>query len=300
MKIAFFGECMIELSGAPLQRVFGGDTLNSALYLARLSQHNDLNVCFATAMGSDKLSQQIITKWQDEQIDTSLVSQFDDKQPGLYLVETDATGERSFLYWRSDSAVKQYFSRGLSPLQQQLAELDYIYLSGVSLAILTEQDRQTLLALLEQFKQQGGQVIFDNNFRAQLWDKQQAKVCYLQVLALTDIALLTEDDETIVFDDKSYEDILTRCDLAGVNEVVIKRGLLPCIVQTKETQIQVAATKVDNVVDTCAAGDSFAAGYLSKRLFGATTEQSAIAGHQLASTVIQYPGAIIAPENMPI
>ncbi len=47
------------------------------------------------------------------------------------------------------------------------------------------------------------------------------------------------------------------------------------------------------------AGDNFAAGYLSKRLLGAATEQSAIAGHQLASTFIQYPEEIITQNDMP-
>jgi 2-dehydro-3-deoxygluconokinase len=300
MKIAFFGECMIELSGSPLQRGFGGDTLNSALYLARLSQHNGLQVSYATAMGTDALSQTIIDAWQDEQIDTSLVSQFENKQPGLYLVETDSAGERSFLYWRSDSAVKEYFSRGISPLQKHLAELDYIYLSGISLAVLSDQSQAQLFDLLTTFKQSGGKVIFDNNFRPQLWSAEQAKQCYLKILTLTDIALLTEDDEIAVFADTHYQDIFTRCAQLGVNEVVIKRGLLPCIIATNASQIaEVAATKVDKVVDTCAAGDSFAAGYLSKRLLGATVEQAAQAGHLLASTVIQYPGAIIAPKNMP-
>lgn len=299
MKIAFFGECMIELSGSPLQHGFGGDTLNSALYLARLSQHNDLQVSYATAMGTDALSQKIINAWQDEQIETSLVSQFDDKQPGLYLVETDSAGERSFLYWRSDSAVKEYFSRGMSPLQKHLTELDYLYISGISLAILSDQNQLQLLDLLAQFKQAGGQVIFDNNFRPQLWSAEQAKQCYLKVLALTDIALLTEDDEIAVFADTHYQDILTRCKTLGVAEVVIKRGLLPCIIASNSELIEVPGITVHNVVDTCAAGDSFAAGYLSKRLLGNTVEQAAKAGHLLASTVIQYSGAIIAPESMP-
>ena len=128
---------------------------------------------------------------------------------------------------------------------------------------------------------------------------KQAQQCYLKVLALTDIALLTEDDDIAVFADTHYHDILTRCASLGVKEVVIKRGLLPCIIATNQSQIEVPAIKVSQVVDTCAAGDSFAAGYLSQRLFGATAEQSAKAGHLLASTVIQYPGAIITPENMP-
>jgi 2-dehydro-3-deoxygluconokinase len=70
-------------------------------------------------------------------------------------------------------------------------------------------------------------------------------------------------------------------------------------VVTGETRISVAATKVDKVVDTTAAGDSFSAGYLAKRLTGGNTEEAAIAGHKLAGTVIQHAGAIIAKQAMP-
>ena len=47
-NIAFFGECMVEISGSPLTKKFGGDTLNTALYLSRLTQHQNLSVHYAT------------------------------------------------------------------------------------------------------------------------------------------------------------------------------------------------------------------------------------------------------------
>ncbi len=299
MRIAFFGECMIELSGSPLQRGFGGDTLNTALYLARLASGQQLQVSYATSMGNDKLSESIINQWTDAGIDNSLVSLSENKMPGLYMVETDSHGDRSFYYWRSDSAVKDYFKHADNPLSLQLSELDYIYLSGVSLAILSSADRQTLFALLSQFKAQGGLVIFDNNFRPQLWSKQTAAKIYVQMLALTDIALLTEDDERAVFDDQNYQQILQRCQQFSIKEVVIKRGLKPCIVSCENYVHEVAAVKVNKVIDTTAAGDSFAAGYLYKRLLGSTALQAAEAGHQLAGTVIQHSGAIIDRSFMP-
>jgi len=50
------------------------------------------------------------------------------------------------------------------------------------------------------------------------------------------------------------------------------------------------------VVDTTAAGDSFAGAYLAARLTGARAADAASAGARLAARVIQHPGAIIAPE----
>lgn len=55
----------------------------------------------------------------------------------------------------------------------------------------------------------------------------------------------------------------------------------------------------EKIIDTTAAGDSFSAGYLAKRLVGASVEEAARRGHLTASTVIQFRGAIIPQEDMP-
>ncbi|MGF1700355.1 sugar kinase [Photobacterium makurazakiensis] len=293
---------MVELSGQPLQRTFGGDTLNTALYLSRLGASRDIAVSYATALGVDKISQDMLSSWQAESIDVSMVRKLENKLPGLYLVETEPNGERHFHYWRNDSAAKFYFSVDMTPLEQAIEqhEFDALYISGISLAILAEDAKATLITLLEKHKANGGRVLFDNNFRPQLWTAKQAQYWYSQVLPFVDIALITEDDDHLVW---GQTDIVERCQQLGCKEVVIKRGCEPCKVvcglQNNQCEtFYVAANKVDKVVDTCAAGDSFAAGYLAGRLSGSTETASAELGHQLASIVIQYPGAIIPPQAM--
>ncbi|EEX94714.1 hypothetical protein VIOR3934_21111 [Vibrio orientalis CIP 102891 = ATCC 33934] len=303
LHIAFFGECMIELSGLPLKKGFGGDTLNTALYLSRLTENTPVSVSYATGLGEDSLSQQLISAWQQEGINTALVEQYRDKLPGLYMVETDQQGERSFMYWRDSAAVKSYFSASeLSKLEQAMAhaELHSVYLSGISLAILDDESKVRLIEALMAFSQAGGQVIFDNNFRPQLWNTQQAQHWYSQLLPIVDIALITEDDDQLVWGvDESVEQRSARF---GCKETVIKRGCEPCKVIWQQGQefeyAYVSAERVANVADTCAAGDSFAAGYLAARLTGQTQAESATLGHQLASTVIQYSGAIIPKSAM--
>lgn len=53
-KIAVIGECMIELSqkGADVQRGFGGDTLNTSVYIARQVDSAALAVHYVTALGT--------------------------------------------------------------------------------------------------------------------------------------------------------------------------------------------------------------------------------------------------------
>ena len=189
MNIAFFGECMVELSGQPLQRTFGGDTLNTALYLSRLGACRDLTVSYATALGTDNISRDMLASWQAEHIDVSMVRKLDDKLPGLYLVETEPSGERHFHYWRNDSAAKYYFSGGSSPLEQAIDQhrLDALYISGITLAILAEEAKAILITLLEKQQANGGKVLFNNIFRSQLWTSKQASTgiprsCLLSIL----------------------------------------------------------------------------------------------------------------------
>lgn len=302
-KIAIIGECMIELQNKDdgLTKAFGGDTLNTALYLSRLTKQQGLVTNYVTALGHDSFSQEMLEAWNSEGIDTSLVLQLDDKQPGLYHIATDDTGERSFHYWRNDAAAKYLFDQPESAqLIEKLMGFDAIYLSGITLAILTNTGRDALFTFLEKYKVKGGQVIFDNNYRPKLWDsKEQAIDYYLKALKYTDIALLTFEDDQDLFGDEVLEECIKRTTDAGVKEIVIKRGSKDCLVVEGENAAYVAPQKITNVVDTTAAGDSFSAGFLAKRFCGGNAIEAAKAAHQLAGAVIQHKGAIIPNDAMP-
>ncbi|CFR14134.1 sugar kinase [Yersinia kristensenii] len=308
-NIAVIGECMIELSqkGSDLSRGFGGDTLNTAVYVARQVSKQNLNVHYVTALGTDSFSNEMLAAWQQENIDTSLIQRLDNKLPGLYVIETDSTGERTFYYWRNDAAARFWLtSPQADEICQRLEKFDYLYLSGISLAILDSASRQRLLTLLRACRANGGKVIFDNNYRPRLWQsKEETQQAYRDMLTCTDIAFLTLDDEDMLWGEKPIEQVIERTQNLGVSEIVIKRGADSCIVWVKEGfeahQYDVPAVKLpkEKVVDTTAAGDSFSAGYLAVRLTGGSAHDAAVRGHLTASTVIQYRGAIIPLAAMP-
>ncbi|MEG5561088.1 sugar kinase [Enterobacter roggenkampii] len=306
-KIAVIGECMIELSqkGAEVSRGFGGDTLNTSVYIARQVAPEALTVNYVTALGTDSFSQQMLEAWQSEYIDTSLIQRMENRLPGLYYIETDDTGERTFYYWRNEAAAKFWLeSEDAAAICEALSTFDYLYLSGISLAILSPTSREKLLSLLRECRANGGKVIFDNNYRPRLWaSREETQQVYQQMLQCTDIAFLTLDDEDALWGEKPVEDVIARTQAAGVSEVVIKRGAESCLVAiTGEAVVEVPAVKLakEKVIDTTAAGDSFSAGYLAVRLTGGTPEAAAQRGHLTASTVIQYRGAIIPREAMPV
>ncbi|NGZ68716.1 sugar kinase [Vibrio aestuarianus] len=303
-RIAVIGECMVELQkhGELYKQSFGGDTLNTALYLSRLTHHHKITTSYVTGLGKDPFSKQMLQIWQEEGINTDFVHLSEDKLPGLYTIDTDEHGERSFFYWRNDSAAKYWLrNQAILSLVRNLSQHQMIYLSGISLAILPEDCRQTLIEILTLCRKEGVKIAFDNNYRPALWENvETTQAVYEQILRITDIAFLTFDDEQMLYGDTEEQQAIERTQNFGVAEIVVKRGADDCYVIQNGTLVSIPTIPVSTIVDTTAAGDSFSAGYLAKRLTGGTPEQSAVAGHTLAGTVIQHRGAIIPRDAMPI
>lgn len=305
-QIAIIGECMIELNGKPfgvMQQTFGGDTLNAAVYLSRGAELNRaedaVKISYVSALGSDAISDGMISRWQDEGIDTSLVLRDPTRTPGLYLIQVDELGERTFLYWRDQSPARYLLQHpDFANFKPSLAHADMLFLSGISLAILSEQDRVSMLTLVQELRQQGVEVGFDSNFRPALWPangNQTVKAAYQVMYQLTDIALVTFDDEQLIWGDATPEATIARLHADGVGKVIVKLGAEGCLVSERAGTApqQVATTPVSKVVDTTSAGDSFNGGFLSSYLAGGSLAEACQRGNAMAGIVIQHKGAII-------
>ena len=276
-KIAVIGECMIELSekGADVKRGFGGDTLNTSVYIARQVDPAALTVHYVTALGTDSFSQQMLDAWRGENVDTSLTQRMENRLPGLYYIETDSTGERTFYYWRNEAAAKFWLeSEQSAAICEELANFDYLYLSGISLAILSPTSREKLLSLLRECRANGGKVIFDNNYRPRLWaSKEETQQVYQQMLECTDIAFLTLDDEDALWGQQPVEDVIARTHNAGVKEVVVKRGSKGASYYSADETLHIDSYAVDEV-DPTGAGDCFGGAYIACRLQGHSVSQA--------------------------
>ena len=307
-EIAVIGECMLEISSTTDSQKhqdnqlaasisYGGDSLNTAVYLSR----QGISVDYVSALGDDRKSDWLLKQWQQEGIGCSLVKQVTGGVPGIYMIETDESGERFFHYWRDRSPANQLFkdTDALSSLFDKLINYRWIYLSGISLALFNDASKESLFTFLKTYRQSGGKVLFDSNYRPQLWSSRaQTMESYSKLYALTDIALPTYEDEQQLFKDDSQESCIARIQSYGVQEIVLKAGEEGCQVVCGDSISLVNAISV-SAVDTTAAGDSFNAGYMAARMSGDTPIQSAKAGHRLASSVVQYRGAIIPISAMP-
>ncbi|MCK3658374.1 ketodeoxygluconokinase [Pasteurellaceae bacterium Pebbles2] len=289
---------MIELNGEPfgaMRQTYGGDTLNTATYLARVSLAENISVHYVSALGTDKLSGGMLTRWQADGIQTNWVLRDERRSAGLYLIQLDKQGERTFLYWRNQSAARYMLQHpDYATVLAELKSVDMLYLSGISLAILPENDRTLLLKQLAELKKSGVEIAFDSNFRPTLWESlTQAQDCYKALLPLVDVALVTFDDEQMLWNDVNEQATIARLSQFGLSKIVVKQGKRGAIFYENGQQTFVPTTAVENVVDTASAGDSFNAGFLQGYLQGKSLQICCRQGNELAGIVIQHKGAII-------
>jgi len=297
-RVACIGECMVELKqadGGLFSRGYGGDTLNTAVYLARLGAGVD----YVTALGDDTLSDEMIAGWAAEGVGTSRVVRLPGKLPGLYMIQTDDKGERRFFHWRDSAAARSLMDLPQTPeILNSLARYDVIYLSAITLSLYGGEGRARLFAALKRARENGVRFAFDTNFRARGWpDLDVARAVFQDAFAAADIVLASTEDLLPLYPGVTNEALLAR--IPGA-EVVLKLSEPASIVRLEGVPYPIKAKPVEApVVDTTAAGDSFAAAYVAARLVGADPIEAARAGHRLAGVVVCHPGAIIPRAEMP-
>jgi 2-dehydro-3-deoxygluconokinase len=289
------GEVMIELTRAADGRYrfgFGGDTFNTAVYLAR----GGIAVDYATAIGDDPYSDALLALAAAESIGTDLMIRVPDRVPGLYMVETDDRGERSFRYWRETSPARELFELPeWGRIAERLLAAQMIYFSGITLALYSNLGIGRFLAATELARKNGARVVFDGNFRPRVWkgDAARTRTVFAEALKRVDIALPTFEDEALLWGDASPEATVERLQAFGIGEIVVKNGASSALVVTERERALVPVPEIVVPVDTTAAGDSFNAGYLAARLSGDIPESAAASAHRLAGEVIRHPGAIV-------
>ena len=185
LNIVCVGEAMVELSlanGTDISLGFAGDTLNTAIYLRRLLE-DSTQVSYCTRLGADPLSGKLLEFIKSESIDTHAITLSDELNVGLYAISTDDTGERTFTYWRDNSAARRMFQSGGNLNFEQLDNFNVVYLSAITLAILPQQVRLALLEYLQEQRQTRKiTVAFDSNYRPALWESEttaQEIICLL-------------------------------------------------------------------------------------------------------------------------
>lgn len=295
-RVLCIGECMVEFARRDdglWTQGFAGDSLNVAWALRAL-QPAPAMVDYLTRVGTDDLSGAMLDMLAGAGIGTGAIGRDPVRSLGLYTIRTDAAGERSFAYWRSDSA-----ARGLAadetPLRQALTGADLVYLSGITLAILPPADRARLMESLGPRGARRLQVAFDPNIRPRLWESPSVAAAAITAMAgLCDIVLPTHDDEALAFGDQSAGATLARYSALGVPEVVVKDGTRPTLFRLGARDGTTPVAAALRPVDTTGAGDSFNGAYLAARLQGLDQTKAVARAQRVSACVVGHRGALVA------
>jgi 2-dehydro-3-deoxygluconokinase len=295
-RILAIGECMVEMAPTDVAGTykmgFAGDTMNTAWYLRRLLG-TDHQVDYFSAVGTDSASDQMLDFLEGAGIGTDHIARSPNRTVGLYIIQLNE-GERSFSYWRDQSAARTLAQDG-TLLENALMGADVAFFSGITVAILPKGDRDRFLAILAAFKAAGGTVVFDPNLRPKLWkSKEDMTSAIMQAAAVSSISLPSHEDEAEWFGDADSLATAARYAKAGARTVLVKNGPAEILIYADNTVTTLSPEKIAAVVDTTAAGDSFNAGYLAAIVQGASEMEAAAAGAVLAGKVIRSRGALVA------
>ena len=263
-----------------------GAELNVAIGLARLG----LKVGWVSRIGQDAFGRFICQVLEKENIDHRRVT-VDPRYPTGFQLKSKADDGSDPLveYFRKGSAASHLSAKDFD--RDYFCSARHLHLSGVAAAISDSSLELTKHAAKE-MRARGKTISFDPNLRPVLWRSEDEMRKQLNLLAeYADWVLPGEKEGYILTGYRQPQDIANFYLDKGVKAVVIKTGGDGAWYKTADgEQGQVAAVKVDNVVDTVGAGDGFAVGVVSALLEGKPLLQAIRRGNKIGSLAIQVIG----------
>ncbi|MCW0001642.1 sugar kinase [Pararhizobium sp. YC-54] len=299
-RLLSIGECMVELmqaEGDLLRKGYAGDTFNTAYY-ARLFLPKDWSVDYLTAVGTDTVSGEMLAFIEKTGVGTGSIRRVEGRSPGLYMIHLK-DGERSFSYWRSVSAAKT-LADDAGHLRAAIEASDVIVFSGITLAILAPSAVETLLSELRRAKAAGKLVVFDPNIRQRLWDDKAYMLDTISAGArASSLVMPSFDDEQVHFGDADIAATIARYRGLGVEKIVVKDGPKGVTLSFGDAPLQfVPSAKVEKIVDTTSAGDSFNGAFLARFAVDGDAITAAGFAAKTAAAVIQHHGALVAKDTL--
>ena len=298
-RIIGVGEAMIEFAPfgeALYRRGFAGDTLNTCWHMAQLLGLQ-AKVGYCTRVGTDASSNELVDFITANGMDTSAIARDSERTVGLYVISL-VGAERSFSYWRENSAARR-LADDYGALSAALLGCALIHVSGITLAVIGPGGRANLLRALAEARDRGAVVSFDPNVRLRLWrDLDAVREAIHEMLVVTDIALPSFDDEALVWGDPDPDVTITRFAAAGVGEIVVKNGGGEVASFADGARARAPTPFVASLRDTTGAGDAFNAGYLAARYVGMAPTKAVTFAQGVAGEVIGHLGALATPEAL--
>jgi len=221
VDIAVIGECLIELSAngsladaSTLNKYFGGDTVTTAVTIARLGG----NVTYLTKVGNDGFSEFILSALEKEKIDTSLIKT-NDEQNGMYIVSHTLSNKEVLYYKRKTAATKLSID---DFKEDDIKKLKLVYSTGV-VQSLSASSRELIRESFRIAKENNVMTAYDPNYTSCFMNSSDTKEYFEEIIDLTDIIFLSlKNDAFELYEIESIDKMISYLWDRGVKIVVVK------------------------------------------------------------------------------
>ena len=301
MRITAIGEILIDLTqtgtdsngNALFSAIPGGAPANLAVVARKLGAET----AFIGCVGPDSFGNILRDTLLRYDVDASGLQRTERTNTTLAVVSVDASGERSFCFYRKPGADTRI---DRDEALKAAANADLLHFGSVSLT--DPECRETITAVVRQAKADGALITYDPNYRSTIWDSvDEAKKQMRALLPLCDIVKISDEETALLTDHADPAEAAQALLDCGVKLVVVTLGADGAYFRFGSESGTVPGYKV-RVADTNGAGDTFFGAFLSRiarrgGLDGLTKEQLETYvryANRAASITVSRPGAIPA------
>ena len=294
IDIAVIGECLIELSAngsladtSTLNKYFGGDTVTTAVAIARLGG----SVSYLTKVGNDGFSEFILSSLQKENIDTSMIKT-NDEQNGMYIV-SNTQNNKEVLYYKRKTAATKLSVEDID--EETIKKLKLIYSTGV-VQSLSASSRELIRETFKIAKGNDVLTAYDPNYTSCFMNSDDTKEYFEEIIGLTDIVFLSlKNDAVRLYEIDSVDKAINYFWDRGVKIVVIKSHIDNGYYVGYNGEITFTEFyNSQKAIDTTASGDVFNGGFLYEIINGYTPSNAAKFAAVVSGLQTQNYGAIQA------
>ncbi len=233
----------------------GGAPANVAVGLAKLG----METAFMGQVGNDPFGNYLVGVLKNENVDVSALRLSEEALTPLAFVSVEASGERSFVFYRKPSADMLMRESDLD--KKMLASTQLFHFGSITL--IGNPVRKTTLAAVKQAQKNGALISYDPNLREPLWpDLDVARTGLRMGFEFADVVKLSEEELNFLTNTRVLETGVRQLWTAKTKLMVVTLGDKGCEAFTQDQQWTVPGYTV-KVEDTIGAGDGFVAGLLT-------------------------------------
>jgi len=261
ISLLSYGEILVDFlpnsaDASSYMPLAGGAPANVAVAFSKLGGES----YFAGGLSTDNFGAMLMNKLSDEGVDTTYAKTIPDVNTALVLVSLDSSGERSFNFYRNNTADTKYSRAHIDEIQWQ----DIGVFHYCSNTLTNELMFSNTLYALDNAKANNVLISFDVNLRQQLWyDVTLLPYRVEKCVKKSDIIKLSKDEAEYLakiklLDVDGYINYLLSL---GSKLIVMTDGPNAVQVTHENFKVLVEVAKI-SPVDTTGAGDSFISGLL--------------------------------------